>query len=59
MQIVNHQEFISIFKDKNKAIEIIQMSNELGCNVSIWIQVENVETFCAALLEASKKEVIK
>ena len=59
MLVVNHQDHISIFKDKNKAIEIIQQSFELGCEVSIWIQPENVENFCSALLEASKKEVIK
>ena len=59
MQIVNHQEFISIRKGKNKALEIIQMSDEFGCDVTIWLQIQNVEQFCAALLEASKKEVIK
>jgi predicted CoA-binding protein len=59
MQIVNHQEQINIFKSKNKAIEIVQRSFELGCDVSIWIQPENIERFCLALLDKSNKEVIK
>lgn len=59
MIIIAQQSLIQIFKDKNKCIEIVQSSFELGCDVKILIQPENVEKFCLALMEESKKDVIK
>lgn len=59
MQVLNHQEAIFILKSKDKAIEIRQYLIELGREVSIWVQPENIESLSISLHECAELEEIE
>jgi hypothetical protein len=59
MLIVSNQYAIQVFKIKDRAIEIKQYSDEYGKEISMWIQPENLDSFCTKLFELIDADVVK